>query len=117
MLGGFNTNVPYKGVTYHVQTEDGGARNPMLVTHLYHKGAILGTKQHNYAKLLVEDDWKERVQKIMKEQHTAVIDDLLAGKYTGDAAPEEAAPSVERKESDLDDIILDYIIAREELAR
>ena len=112
MVGGFNTNVPYKGVTYHVQTEDGGAKTPLLVTHLYHKGAILGTKQHNYAKLLVEDDWKENVRKMMKEQHKAVIDDLLAGKYTGDAAP-----SGERDENDLDDIIIDYIIPREELAR
>lgn len=111
MLGGFNTNVPYKGVTYHVQTEDGGIKNPLLITHLYHKGAILSTKNYNYAKLLVEDDWKEKIRSLMKEQHKKVIEDLLAGKYTGEAeAPKE------QEESDLDEMILEYILSPEEMA-
>jgi hypothetical protein len=112
MLGGFNTNVPYKDVTYHVQTEDGGTKNPLLITHLYHKGAILGTKQHNYAKLLAEDGWEEKVRMLMKEQHKTFIGDLLAGKLTGDAAP-SGVP----EEGDLDDIILDYILPPKELAQ
>jgi hypothetical protein len=112
MLGGFNTNVPYKGITYHVQTEDGGIKNPLLITHLYHKGAILSTKQYNYAKILVEDDWKGKVRELMKEQHKTVIGDLLAGKYTTDSAPKME----DDEESSLDDMILEYIIAPEELA-
>jgi hypothetical protein len=111
MLGGFNTNVPYKGITYHVQTEDGGIRNPLLITHLYHKGAILATKQNNYAKLLAEDDWKEKVRTLMKDQHKMVIGDLLAGKFTGDSAPPK-----EQEESSLDEMILEYILAPEEIA-
>ena len=61
MHNGFNTNVPYKGKMYHVQTEDGGARNPVLTTMLYHKGEILATEKSSYAEVLVDDDWKEKV--------------------------------------------------------
>ena len=34
MVGGFNTNVRYRGRIYHVQTEDGGAESPQIVTLL-----------------------------------------------------------------------------------
>ena len=43
MVGGFNTNVRYSGRIFHVQTEDGGATSPRIVTLLYEGGSILPT--------------------------------------------------------------------------
>jgi len=113
MLTGFNTNVPYKGEMFHVQTEDGGARNPVLTTLLYYKGAILISEKSSYADLLVDDDWKERVLERMKEQHRAVIKKLMGGHYTGDAGKEEEGLGGEGRELSLEERLIEYIIGKE----
>jgi len=105
MHNGFNTNVPYKGKMYHVQTEDGGARNPVLTTMLYHKGEILATEKSSYAEVLVDDDWKEKVLEKMKDQHRTVIKGLMAGKFTGEAQEGES-----KKELSLEDTVIEHIL-------
>ena len=112
MHTGFNTNVPYKGKMYHVQTEDGGARNPRLTTLLYHKGEILVSEKSSYADVLVDDDWKEKVLGRMKDQHRAIIKKLMSGQLTGEAREAGAAAAApgERKELTLEDTIIQYII-------
>jgi hypothetical protein len=84
MLVGYNTNISYKEKVYHIQTEDSGQSNPMIVTLLYSKGAILASQKTSYAHILAEPDYKDRVRGIMKEQHKAMLKGLLAGKYTGE---------------------------------
>jgi hypothetical protein len=123
MLGGFNTNVPYKGEIFHVQTEDGGTKNPQLITHLYIKGAILISEKFNYAELLIEEDWREKVLEAMKTQHKRVIKDLLAGKYSGESAREETetgditeageTPGMDMTDKPLFDKVLEYILPPE----
>ena len=44
MITGFNTDVKYKGVIYHVQTEDKGTTNPLIETLIYRGGEILGSR-------------------------------------------------------------------------
>lgn len=110
MLTGFNTNVPYKDEMYHVQTEDGGARNPVLTTLLYHRGAIIVSEKTSYADLLVDDDWKDKVLDRMKEQHRSTIKNLMAGRYTGEAKEEDSLSAGEDRERDLDETIIEYII-------
>ena len=44
MITGFNTDVKYRGVVYHVQTEDKGEGNPMIETLIYKGGEILGSR-------------------------------------------------------------------------
>ena len=84
MLVGYNTNIPYKGNIYHIQTEDNGTQNPVIVTLLYSQGAILSSKKTSYVHLLSDPDYEPRVREIMKTQHKAMIKELIAGKYTGD---------------------------------
>jgi hypothetical protein len=91
MLVGYNTNISYKEKIYHVQTEDSGQNNPVIVTLLYSKGAILTSKKTNYAHILNDVDFTEKVTKMMKAQHKLIIRDLLSGKFTGDAKGEEIA--------------------------
>ena len=44
MITGFNTDVPYEGHVYHVQTEDGGSGNPFLESLIYVGGTIVAKK-------------------------------------------------------------------------
>ena len=99
--------MPYKGRMYHVQTEDGGARNPVLTSLLYHKGEILLSEKTSYADVLVDDDWREKVLGRMKEQHRTIIKNLMAGQYTGEAKEEKTG---EKKELTLEETIIEYII-------
>jgi hypothetical protein len=125
MLIGYNTNVPYKGTIYHVQTEDSGLKNPVIVTLLYVKGSILASKKSNYAHLASSPDCKEKVREMMKEQHKTMIKELIAGKHTpgveAPPAPEQIQNSAEQQTEpksriakSLDDILLEYIIKRNE---
>jgi len=80
MLGGFNTNIEYRGRTYHVQTEDGGAENPNVITLLYHGGAILFSKKRSYAEHVGAREGESRVRQMMDEQHRTMVQALKAGK-------------------------------------
>ena len=133
MLVGYNNNVTYKGKVYHVQTEDSGLNNPIIVTLLYIKGTILASKKTSYSHLIGNKDIKKSVRELMKEQHKAILKELIAGKYAGDEAEEEqkeemaspgqlgtspdiigAEPEMKKtKDKTLDDILLDYIMQRE----
>ncbi len=126
MLVGYNTNVPYKGKLYHVQTEDNGTRNPVIVTLLYIKGTILASKRTSYAHILSDQRYKELVREMMKEQHKTMIKELIRGVHTAEEKPEPAetredtgqegkAPAEETGPKEqmvksLDDILIDHII-------
>ena len=123
MLVGYNTNISYKKKVYHVQTEDSGQDNPVIITLLYHQGAILASKKTSYEDLLNESDLKEKVRKLMQEQHKQIIRELISGTHSGqgsqkelnesagDEAGEEKEP-VERISKSLDDVLLNYIMKR-----
>lgn len=81
MLTGFNTNVPFKGKTYHVQTEDSGEKTTTVTTLLYLDGTILSRKSFSYAEMLNSDGWKEKVAVMMKQQHIGMIKEVLSGEH------------------------------------
>ena len=125
MLVGYNTNVPYKGKLYHIQTEDNGVKNPIIITLLYFKGTILASKKTSYADLASSPDYKEKVRELMKEQHKSMMKELIRGKHTEDIPeksgeadkdaepslpPEPESPSKQQISKSLDDVLLDYII-------
>ncbi len=125
MLLGYNTNISYKDKIYHIQTEDSGLNNPVIITLLYFKGAIIASKKTNYSHLLNDQDYKEKVKIMMKEQHKNMIKELLSGKYTAEYPLTEKIGNEEVKEENgkkvgtnkqdiknLDDILLNYILKR-----
>lgn len=89
MLIGYNTNIRHKGKTYHVQTEDSGLSNPMIMTLLYHQGAILHSKKTSYSHLVGSAVLEDNLRELMKSQHKEVIKQLVRGVFTGEAAREE----------------------------
>jgi len=92
MLVGYNTNISYKGTVYHVQTEDSGVRNPHIITLLYDKGTILARKKTSYAHVAGDPDYKEKVRELMKEQHKAMIKELIHGKHTAGQQGRQPSP-------------------------
>ncbi|MGD2080517.1 MAG: hypothetical protein PVJ36_05255 [Nitrospirota bacterium] len=81
MLTGFNTNVPFRGKTYHVQTEDSGEQAPTVTTLLYLDGTILSRRSFSYAEMMSIEGWKEQVADKMRKQHIGMIREVLAGMH------------------------------------
>jgi hypothetical protein len=74
---GYNHNVRYRGLVFHVQTEDSGVLSPHLFTHLFHHGVIVSTRKLVYDAGAVE----EVIKSLMQAQHKAVLKDLKKGVF------------------------------------
>lgn len=74
---GYNHNVRFRGIVFHIQTEDSGIVNPHVFSHLFHGGVILSTRK------LVYDPGAndEAVKSLMQAQHKAVMKDLRRGAF------------------------------------
>lgn len=74
---GYNHNVRYRGLVFHVQTEDSGVATPHLFTHLFHHGVIVSTRKLVYDAGSAE----EAIKSLMQAQHKAVLKDLRRGHF------------------------------------
>ncbi len=110
MIVGFNHNIAYRGVGFHVQTEDSGLKKPQLITLLYHDGTIVSSQKTTYADILQVENLEKVVEDLAKEQHKAMLRRLTKGEFDeriatfgitlspASAAPvEEATEQVEQK--------------------
>ncbi len=97
MLSGFNTNFRYRGVLFHVQTEDSGRANPHVITHLFHGGNIIASEKQEYSALLSDADIETAVRKMMEGQHKAILKQLSRGEHD-QAICERLGPDIFRHE-------------------
>ncbi len=121
MIPGFNHNIRYRGVLYHIQTEDSGIENPVVTTLLYQGGTILSSKRTSYSDIVNSDKMEEVVREIMKEQHKLMLFDLKNGVF--EKSENEAAAETNNEEvvfgdsviseKSLDEVILDYLAAED----
>ena len=98
MITGYNTDVEFDGVVYHVQTEDKGLRTPLILSLVYVKGEILAAKRAPYDDLIAGGfDEKILVQRLERQHklicaavHAGRIEDLkrMSGREGGAAADE-----------------------------
>lgn len=80
MITGFNTDIEYGGVTYHVQTEDKGLAKPIILSLVYDRGIILASKRLPYDDLL-EGEFDERVlSERLNRQHKLICAAIQAGR-------------------------------------
>jgi hypothetical protein len=98
---GYNHNLKYRGLIFHVQTEDSGVLSPHLFTHLFHAGVILTTRK------LVYDAGSDEgaIKSLMQAQHKAVMKELRRGQFddkideylggTEGLQPRKSAPSID----------------------
>jgi len=81
MIVGFNHNITYRSVSFHVQTEDGGLNRPQLVTLLYHGGTIIASQKTSYADIVKVDNLDHVVEELAKEQHKGMLRRVTKGEF------------------------------------
>ncbi|MEE9614718.1 MAG: hypothetical protein V3W31_07165 [Thermodesulfobacteriota bacterium] len=83
------------GEVFHVQTEDGGMKNPVITTLLFKGGVILASRKTSYADVLKFENLKVVVKELMREQHGSFLKAVKSGQYDdkgeGEAPEEEEA--------------------------
>ena len=106
MITGFNSDVKYRGLVYHVQTEDKGVEKPLIETLIYKGGEILASRRLPYADLVEGRDRESAISRLMEEQHAAMILEVKRGAFA--PAPEERRA----EDLSLDEIVLTFLAAR-----
>jgi len=81
MITGVNSDVEYRGMDFHVQTEDSGQARPHVFSHLYLGGCVLATEKTDYGDDLEREDLDERVRAIVERQHREMLEALAAGHF------------------------------------
>ena len=110
MITGFNTDIVFQGVTYHVQTEDKGVNTPLILSLVYDRGTILASKRSPYDDLLKGEFSEKELAERLQRQHKLIcaavragrIEDLRqmtlkesAAKQKAPATPQNAKPVIE----------------------
>lgn len=99
MITGYNTDVDYGGVTYHVQTEDKGLQTPMILTLLYVGGAILASKRTPYDDLVASGFDEDLLRKRLERQHKLICAAVHAGRIEELKRMGEREPPVAQKDA------------------
>lgn len=80
-LVGFNNNVRYRGMRFHIQTEDSGVSKPHIITHLFADGGyVIKSVRTDYSEYVDLPDRPTVIQRLMREQHRAMALDLRDGR-------------------------------------
>jgi hypothetical protein len=113
VITGYNTDVKHDGKTFHVQTEDKGAGNPIIETLVYISGGrIIASKQYNYASLVVDGKAEERaVLELLESQHRRVMRWIAGGKFDEAGPPPFGATII--SDRSFDEVALDFLRALE----
>lgn len=80
MITGFNTDVEYDGIVYHVQTEDKGLRTPFILSLVYTGGAILASKRSPYNDLVARGFDETILAQRLSRQHKLICAAVHAGR-------------------------------------
>ena len=80
MITGFNTDIPYDGVTYHVQTEDKGLDTPLILSLVYVGGAIIASKRTPYADLISKGFDEGQLTERLQRQHKLICAAIKSGR-------------------------------------
>ena len=80
-LVGFNNNVRYRGMRFHIQTEDSGCARPHIITHLFADGGrVIKSLRTDYSEYVDHPDRPAMIQRMMRDQHRAMAIDLRDGR-------------------------------------
>jgi len=80
VITGFNTDIEYEGVVYHVQTEDKGLDTPIILSLVYVGGAILASKRSPYDDLIVAGFDAAALSERLNRQHKLICAAITAGR-------------------------------------
>jgi hypothetical protein len=80
VITGFNTDVTYDGVTYHVQTEDKGVETALILSLVYERGVILAAKRSPYDDLVEAGFDIKVLEDRLQRQHKLICAAISAGR-------------------------------------
>ena len=80
VITGYNTDVEYDGVVYHVQTEDKGLQTPIILSLVYIGGAILASKRAPYDDLVARGFDEQILVERLQRQHKLICAAVHAGR-------------------------------------
>jgi hypothetical protein len=80
VITGFNTDIEYEGIVYHVQTEDKGLDSPLILSLVYAGGAILASKRSRYEDLIEAGFNEEVLTQRLQRQHRLICAAINAGR-------------------------------------
>jgi hypothetical protein len=80
VITGFNTDIEYEGVVYHVQTEDKGLATPLILSLVYAGGEILASKRAPYRDLIAAGYDEDVLSERLKHQHRLICAAITAGR-------------------------------------
>ena len=78
MIFGFNTDVPGKDATYHVQTEDRGVKNPVVDSIIYVGGKIVDRLRTPYVPVVTT---QAEIEAMVRKQHRELVDSIRSGAF------------------------------------
>lgn len=80
VITGFNTDIEFDGVTYHVQTEDKGSSRPIILSLVYDRGTILASKRTPYDDLLTGVLDEKILRDRLERQHKLMCAAVSSGR-------------------------------------
>ncbi len=123
MLPGLNTDMAHGDVGYHIQTEDLGARHPVILTLVYARGAVVLRQQLDYGERLGEQPPAASIKALMEAQHQEILGRVANGDVPSSPASHPEAPGLPRTgprepaapaaPKSLDALIEEYLRARQ----
>lgn len=81
-MSGFNTRLEYRGAAYLVQTQDKGPAAPYVESLIYRAGVLLTSRRKSYSDLLDAPDRVERIARLVEDQHKAVLEEIVEGRFS-----------------------------------
>ena len=90
MVMGFNTDIKFEGVVYHVQTEP--LKDAGIDTTVYTRGAVIHRLKSSYQDLLDLPDFNdEKLKRRLEDQHRLIIARIRGGEIK--PAARQAGPA------------------------
>jgi hypothetical protein len=78
-MNGISTTILYSGISFLVQTQEGGPRAHFVETLIYRRGRLVYSRKSSYTTLLDDPDREDRLKHLIRDQHQAVLDDVADG--------------------------------------
>ena len=93
MILGLNTEVPWNGAVYRVQSEDRGAQNPVIESVIYIGGGIVDQVQTPYLPQMIDPS---QLEAMVHKQQRQLVESIRSGNFSPAGEPPSAAAPLHR---------------------
>ena len=80
-MPGHNSDIEHNGLMFHVQTQDQGMNAQYIESIVYKSGKVLASRRTYYTNFLHSPTLKDKIHKIINEQHEGVLKDISDGSF------------------------------------